>query len=153
MRQRPRLAFAVVRVALAGLAVLALPAAGDAAKSEADRLWLVGVGAFEDGLYETAYRELGRFAQIAPTDRRRGDAALLRGKAAFWMERYAEALAAFETAEGFPLTIVPPGEEMFWQGETLLRLRRVEEAGTATRGSSRSSPRPRTCPRLSTLAD
>ena len=130
MRQRPRLAFAVVRVALAGLAVLALPAAGDAAKSEADRLWLVGVGAFEDGLYETAYRELGRFVQIAPTDRRRGDAALLRGKAAFWMERYAEALAEFETAEGLPLTVVPLGEEIFWQGEALLRLRRVEEAGS-----------------------
>jgi hypothetical protein len=67
----------------------------------------VGAGAFDDGLYETAYRELGRFIQLAPTDGRRGDAALLRGKAAFWLERYAEALAEFDAAETFPLTLRP----------------------------------------------
>jgi TolA-binding protein len=114
---------------LAGLAVLAIPAPGAAARSEADRLWLVGAGAFEDGLYETAYRELGRFVQVAPTDRRRGDAALLRGKAAFSMERYAEALAEFDAAETFPLiAAAAPGEPIFWQGEALFRLRRLEEA-------------------------
>jgi TolA-binding protein len=119
---------AAVGVVLAGLAVLALPVPGGAARTEADRLWLVGAGAFEDGLYETAYRELGRFAQVAPADRRRGDAALLRGKAAFWMERYAEALAEFDVAETFPLTVAPPGEAIFWQGEALFRLGRREEA-------------------------
>ena len=129
MRRRRRLAPVLARVALAGLAVLAIPAPGAAARSEADRLWLVGAGAFEDGLYETAYRELGRFVQAAPTDRRRGDAALLRGKAAFSMERYAEALAEFDAAETFPLTVATtPGEPIFWQGEALFRLRRLEEA-------------------------
>jgi hypothetical protein len=64
-------------------------------------LWARGL---RRGLYETAYRELGRFVQAAPTDRRRGDAALLRGKAAFSMERYAEALTEFDAAETFPLT-------------------------------------------------
>jgi TolA-binding protein len=129
MRRRRRLAPVLARVALAGLAVLAIPAPGAAARSEADRLWLVGAGAFEDGLYETAYRELGRFVQVAPTDRRRGDAALLRGKAAFSMERYAEALAEFDAAETFPLTAAAtPGETIFWQGEALFRLRRLEEA-------------------------
>jgi TolA-binding protein len=129
MRRRRRLAPVLARVALAGLAVLAIPAPGAAARSEADRLWLVGAGAFEDGLYETAYRELGRFVQAAPTDRRRGDAALLRGKAAFSMERYAEALAEFDLAETFPLTVATtPGETIFWQGEALFRLRRLEEA-------------------------
>lgn len=129
MRRRRRLAPVLARVALAGLAVLAIPAPGAAARSEADRLWLVGAGAFEDGLYETAYRELGRFVQVAPTDRRRGDAALLRGKAAFSMERYAEALAEFDAAETFPLTAAAtPGEAIFWQGEALFRLRRLEEA-------------------------
>ena len=129
MRRRRRLAPVLARVALAGLAVLAAPAPGAAARSEADRLWLVGVGAFEDGLYETAYRELGRFVQAAPTDRRRGDAALLRGKAAFSMERYAEALTEFDAAEAFPLTVATtPGEATFWQGEALFRLRRWEEA-------------------------
>ena len=129
MRRRSRLASLLVRVGLAGLAVLALPGSGAAARSEADRLWLVGAGAFDDGLYDTAYRELGRFIQAAPTDGRRGDAALLRGKAAFWMERYADALAEFDAAETFPLSgVATMGEPIFWQGETLFRLRRVEEA-------------------------
>ena len=114
-----------------------------AAQSEADRLWLVGAGAFEDGLYETAYRELGRFVQAAPTDPRRGDAALLRGKAAFSMERYAEALTEFDAAETFPLTVAPtPGEAIFWQGEALFRLRRLRGgAGPLRAVPRRSSPR------------
>jgi TolA-binding protein len=130
MRRRPRLAPLLVRVALAGLAILAVPGSGAAARSEADRLWLVGAGAFDDGLYETAYRELGRFIQAAPTDGRRGDAALLRGKAAFWMERYADALVEFDAAETFPLGggVAAMGEPIFWQGEALFRLRRLEEA-------------------------
>jgi TolA-binding protein len=129
MRRRSRLAYFLVRVALAGVVLLALPGSGAAARSEADRLWLVGAGAFDDGLYETAYRELGRFIQAAPTDPRRGDAALLRGKAAFWMERYADALAEFDAAETFALSAAAtPGEPIFWQGEALFRLRRLEEA-------------------------
>ncbi|HEX2500697.1 MAG TPA: tetratricopeptide repeat protein [Methylomirabilota bacterium] len=128
MRRRPRLAPVWVHVALAGLAVLAAPARTEAARSEADRLFMVGAGSFEDGLYETAYRELGRFIQAAPTDPRRGDAAFLRGKAAFWMERYAEALVEFDAAETFPLNLGTSNEVIFWQGETLFRLRRFEEA-------------------------
>jgi len=128
MRRRRHLAPVWLHVALAGLAVLAVPIPGAAAKSEADRFWLVGTGALDDGLYETAYAELGRFIQVAPTDPRRGDAALLRGKAAFQMERYAEALTEFETAETFPLTLATPGEPIYWQGETLFRLGRREEA-------------------------
>jgi TolA-binding protein len=128
MRRRRRLALWLLGVAFAGLAVLVAPAPGGAARSEADRLWLVGTGAFADGLYETAYRELGRFVQTAPADGRRGDAVLMRGRAAFSMERYAEALAEFDAAEAFPLTTATPGEAIFWQGEALLRLRRSEEA-------------------------
>ena len=127
MRRRRRLAAVLVHAALAGL-VLAVPVLGAAARSEADRLWLVGAGALEDGLYETAYRELGRFVQVAPTDRRRGDAALLRGKAAFSMERFADSLVEFDAAETFPLTVATPGEPIFWQGEALFRQRRFEEA-------------------------
>src|SRR5215467_2892056 len=128
MRRRRHLAPVWLHVALVGLAILALPTLGAAAKSEADRLWLVGLGALEDGLYETAYTELGRFVQAAPTDPRRGDAALLRGKAAFQMERFPEALTEFEVAETFPLTLGTSGEAVYWQGETLLRLHRAEEA-------------------------
>ena len=66
-----------------------------AAVPEAERLWIVGARAFEDGLHDVAYRELGRFTEVAPTDPRRGDATFLRGKAAFTMGRYADALEEF----------------------------------------------------------
>jgi TolA-binding protein len=128
MRPRRRFTFALLGVGIAGLTVLAGPGPAAGAKSEADRLWLVGAGALDDGLYDTAYRELGRFIQAAPQDPRRGDATLLRGRAAFAMERYAEALADFEAAETFPVTVAPVGEAIFWQAESLLRLRRFEEA-------------------------
>ncbi len=128
MRRRRRFTPALLGAAVAGLSVLAGLGPASAAKSEADRLWLVGSGALEDGLYDTAYRELGRFIQTAPRDPRRGDAALLRGRAAFSMERYAEALAEFDAAETFPLTVAPAGEPIFWQAESLFRLRRPEEA-------------------------
>src|SRR5262249_31360670 len=125
MRRRRHLVAVWLRVALTGLAVLTVPAPGSAAKSEADRLWLVGAGAFEDGLYETAFTELGRFIQAAPTDPRRGDATLLRGKAAFALERYTEALTEFEAAEPLTLPGATPGEAIYRQGEALFRLRRV----------------------------
>jgi TolA-binding protein len=128
MRRRRRFPSALLGVALAGLSVLGGLGPASAAKSEADRLWLVGSGALEDGLYDTAYRELGRFIQTAPRDPRRGDAALLRGQAAFSMERYAEALAEFDAAETFPVTVAPAGDAIFWQAEALSRLRRFEEA-------------------------
>jgi TolA-binding protein len=128
MRRWRRLAPILLGLAVVGLGLVTGPPTAIAARSEADRLWLVGAGAFEDGLYETAYRELGRFVQVAPTDPRRGDAALLRGKAALSMERHAEALAEFDTAETFPLTLASPGEPIFWQGEALFRLRRPAEA-------------------------
>jgi TolA-binding protein len=128
MRRRWRLAPILLGLTMGAVTLVAGPPTVNAARSEADRLWLVGAGAFEDGLYETAYRELGRFVQAAPVDPRRGDAALLRGKAAFSMERYAEALAEFDTAETFALTLASPGEVIFWQGEALSRLRRPAEA-------------------------
>jgi TolA-binding protein len=128
MRRRRRYTPALLGAAVAGLSVLAGLGSASAAKSEADRLWLVGAGALEDGLYDTAYRELGRFIQVAPRDPRRGDAALLRGRAAFSMERYAEALAEFDAAETFPVAVAPAGEAIFWQAESLFRLRRAEEA-------------------------
>ena len=120
-------------VALAGaLAVWAGGAPGGvvalAAVPEAERLWVVGARAFDDGLYDVAYRELGRFAERAPTDPRRGDATFLRGKAAYALGRYLEALAEFQAGEGVPLQVATPGEPIFWQGESLFRLKRVEEA-------------------------
>lgn len=99
-----------------------------AAVSEADRLWTVGAQAFEDGLYDLAYRELGRFVQAAPGDGRRGDATLLRGKAAFALGRYSDALGEFQAAEALPLRVYTPGDPVFWQAEVLFRLRRLADA-------------------------
>lgn len=127
MRQRWPLAPLLVTVVLSGQALGAGPVAG-AVPSEADRLWAVGAGAFDDGLYDVAARELGRFAQAAPGDPRRGDAAFLRGRALLALERHAEALAELERAEAGPLTRATPGEPVFWQGEALFRQRRFEEA-------------------------
>lgn len=94
----------------------------------ADRLWIVGSQAFEDTLYDLAYRELGRFLEAFPEDPRRGDALFLRAKAAFALGRYAEALGEFEAAEFVPLTLVTPGEPIFWQGEALFKLKRFAAA-------------------------
>jgi TolA-binding protein len=122
MRTLPRL----VPLLLA-LAALAGPVA--AAVPESDRLWTVGVQAFDDGLYDVTYRELGRFLQVAkPDDPRRGDAAVLRGKAAFALRRYPEALAEFRAAEGLPLRAFAPGESVFWEAEVLFRLRRFDQS-------------------------
>lgn len=110
------------------LVVLGSPCPASAAVSAADRLWVVGSQAFEDTLYDLAYRELGRFLAAAPDDPRRGDALFLRAKAAFALGRYAEALGEFEAAEFVPLTVVTPGEAIFWQGEALFKLKRFAEA-------------------------
>jgi TolA-binding protein len=127
MPQRGPLAPLLVTVALAGAALVPGSVAG-AAPSEADRLWAVGVGAFEDGLYDVAVWALGRLAQGAPGDPRRGDALFLRGRALFALGRYAEALAALEGAETAALTRAAPGEPLFWQAEALFRQRRFDEA-------------------------
>jgi TolA-binding protein len=138
MRRRWRLAPLLVLAALAGPLLPAAPAA--AAPPEAERLWLVGAGAFADGLWDVAYRDLGRFVELAPGDPRRGEASLLRGKAAFSLARsaealgraadtqarYGEALAEFEAAEKHAAAAA--GEALFWQGEALFRLRRLEDA-------------------------
>src|SRR5262245_50859595 len=124
---------------LLGLAALAGPAI--AAVPEADRLWTVGVQAFEDGLYDVTYRELGRFLQAAkPDDPRRGDAAVLRGKAAFALRRYSDALTEFRAAEGLPLKTFAAGEPVFWEAEVLFRLRRFDQARERYTQFLRASP-------------
>ncbi|HEV8307770.1 MAG TPA: tetratricopeptide repeat protein [Methylomirabilota bacterium] len=111
-----------------GLVVGAGRTAGGAV-SEADRLWVVGVQAFEDGLYDLTYRELGRFVEMVPAaDPRRGDAIFLRGKAAFALGRYTEALRDFQGAQTVPLQVIAAGEPLFWEAEALFRLRRFEDA-------------------------
>jgi TolA-binding protein len=113
---------------LVGALVWGWTAAAGAVVSEPDRLWTVGVQAFEDGLYDVAYRELAEFSRVATNDARRGDAAVVRGKAAFALGRYADALGEFASAQGLPLRAFTPGEPLFWQAEVLFRLRRFSDA-------------------------
>jgi TolA-binding protein len=117
------------RLLLLLLAVAAFAGPVAAAVPEADRLWTVGVQAFDDGLHDVTYRELGRFLKAAkPDDPRRGDAAVLRGKAAFALRRFPDALTEFRAAEGLPLRAFAVGEPVFWEAEVLFRLRRFDQA-------------------------
>lgn len=124
LRMTPTLACLVALLAWAAPG----PGPARAAVAEPERLWTVGVQAFEDGLYDVTYRELGRFVQVAPADSRRGDATLLRGKSALALGWYPEALAEFQAAERLRLRAFTPGEPLFWQAEVLFRLRRYDQA-------------------------
>ncbi len=125
---RPRRLLELLTLFVLGVALGAGVRTAGAAMPAPDRFWAVGVRAFEDGLYDLAYEQLGRFARVAPADPRRGDAAFLRGKAAFAMGRFAEALTEFQASEALPLTVITAGEPLYWQAETLFRLRRFEFA-------------------------
>src|SRR5262249_51210692 len=56
------------------------------------------------------------------------DARLLRGKAAFALKSWADALTEFQAAETVPLRAFTPGEPIFWQAEVHFRLRRFDQA-------------------------
>jgi TolA-binding protein len=107
---------------------------------DTDRLWTIGASAFEDGLYDQAYRALGRFIALAPEDPRRGDAGVIRGKAALALGRNEDALAEFQGALGSKTQVIPVGEVVFWQAEALFRLNRFAEALTRYRRFLTDSP-------------
>ena len=114
-----------------GLGLLAsLPAVAVKAE-EADRLWTVGEGAFQDGLYPLARRELERLIDRYPKDPRIPEAALLLGKARFSQKAYLAALDAFKQAASFTPPPGRPGEARFWQAETFFRLDRFADARDA----------------------
>ena len=95
---------------------------------EADRLWLVGEGAFTDRLYSVASRVLERFLKKYAEDRRAAEATLLLGKSQFGLGEFQRALDNFRKAQRFS---PPPGgaeEVRFWEAEALFRLKRYTEA-------------------------
>src|SRR5881396_1172643 len=98
------------------------------AMEESDRLWTVGVRAFQDGLYPLAQRVLERLIERYPTDRRMPEATLLLGKTRFSQKSFPAALKAFRQAAGFSPVLGRPGEARFWEAETLFRLDRYAEA-------------------------
>ena len=111
------------------LAVTALMAAAPAhAISEADRLWLVGERAFQDGLAGLSRRNLERFIERFPSDPRVPEATLLLGRACLAAGDPAPALDALRRAAGMT---PPPGkldEARFWEAEAVFRMKRYPEA-------------------------
>jgi TolA-binding protein len=110
--------------------LLACPAASPAL-DEADRLFLVGDKAFEDGLYPLSRRMLERFVERFPNDQRAGEAMLLLGKARLSTDAPGPALESLQKAEGFRPPPGKPGEVHFWQAEALYRLKRYADARAA----------------------
>src|SRR5215470_18738088 len=121
----------LISTLLAGLVVLGAWACPAGALEEADRLYLVGEKALDDGLYPLSRRMLERFVERFPNDRRAGEAALLLGKARLSQGAGEAALEAFKKAESFQPPPGKPGELRFWEGETFYRLRRFNDARTA----------------------
>lgn len=98
------------------------------AQKEGDRLWLVGSQAFADQLYSLARRVLEQFVQRYPEDARRSEATLLLGKARLALGELTQALESFRQAQRFTPPPGQPEEARFWEGETLFRLKRYQEA-------------------------
>src|SRR5262249_40868153 len=98
------------------------------ALDEAERLWLVGSRAFDDGLFGVAIRSLGQLVDRYPTDSHVGDATLLLGKARLAQKSYQGALEAFRKAQSPSPPPGRPGEARFWEAETLFRMKRFSEA-------------------------
>lgn len=118
---------------LLGLVFIALgvvlgAASAVAAIDEADRLFLVGERASQDGLSALARRTLERFVERFPTDARIPDATLLLGKARLAQGAFPQALEAFRKAQTFTPVPGKPLEARFWEGETLFRMKRFAEA-------------------------
>src|SRR5437899_3187098 len=116
---------------LVGLVVLGAWASPGAALEEADRLFLVGEKAFDDGLHPLSRRMLERFVERFPSERRAGEATLLLGKARLSQGAGEAALEAFKKAESFQPPPGKPGELRFWEAEAFYRLKRFSDARTA----------------------
>ena len=118
-------------VALAVLLALALAAGSGAPASaveEADRLWLVGEQAFQDGLTALSRRMLERLIERFPDDRRIPEATLVLGKARLAQGAFPQALEALRKAQTFTPVPGKPQEARFWEAETLFRMKRYAEA-------------------------
>ena len=124
MKRRSWLLSAFVVLILA----LVTPAA---ALEEADRLYLVGERAVEDGLNALAARTLERFVTEYPRDARVPSATLLLGRAWLGVGLSERALEAFRKAQAMSPPPGRPMEAKLWEGEALFRLKRYPDAKAA----------------------
>jgi TolA-binding protein len=116
---------------LAFLLLLLLAPDPASAQRDADRLWLVGSQAFADQLYPLARRVLERFVEGYSGDPRASEATLLLGKTRLALNELGPALESFRRAQRFTPPPGRPEEVRFWEGETLFRMRRFQEARAA----------------------
>ncbi len=126
-----------IRVPLT-LLLIALVVAPPALASlpEADRLWKVGEGAFQDGLWEVARRHLERLSEAFPDDARRPQALFLLGKTLLALGEGGRALQALRQAHTLAPALNQGEAVTFWEAEALFKLRRFEEARDAYMASS-----------------
>jgi len=98
------------------------------ALDEAERLWVVGAKAFDDGLYALSGRMLERLLERFPDDGHAQEATLLLGKVRLSQKTFQPALDAFRRAQGFVPPPGRPGEARFWEAEALFRMKRYSDA-------------------------
>ena len=98
---------------------------------EADRLWRVGEGAFQDGLFDVARRHLEPLTDSFPEDPRRPQALFLLGKTLLALGDAERALHAIRQARTLGPSLDQTRGLTFWEGEALFKLRRFEEAREA----------------------
>ncbi len=110
-----------------GTLLLCWPAIAHAV-AEPERLWTVGDRAFQDGLFPLSRRMLERLVEAYPSDKRVPDATLLLGKVRLSQGQHEAALQAFRQAQTFSPAPGRPDEARFWEGETLFRMKRFQEA-------------------------
>jgi len=118
----------VVAALLVALGCAALDPLPASALEERERLLIVAEGAFRDGLNALSRAVLERLLERFPSDGRAAEATLLLGKARLALGAFDAALEAFRRAQGFSPPPGKPEEGRFWEGETLFRMRRFEEA-------------------------
>jgi TolA-binding protein len=98
------------------------------ALDDAERLWLVGSHAYDDGLYGLSGRMLERLIDRFPRDAHVPEATLLLGKVRLSQKQFQPALEAFRRAAGFTPPPGRPGEPRFWEAEALFRMKRYSDA-------------------------
>src|SRR5262245_9938267 len=109
-----------------GLSRLSPPAA--LALDEAERLWIVGAHAFDDGLYPLSAKMLSRLTERYPSNAHAGEATLTLGKVWLAQKSFQPALDAFRRAQTLSPPPGRPGEPRFWEAETLFRMKRFADA-------------------------
>ena len=142
MKCRPRL-FSAFVVSILLAVVTVVPAL---ALDEADRLYMVGEGAVNDGLNPLAVRVLERFVANYPSDPRVPAATLLLGRAQLGAGQGEAALDTFRKAQRTGLPADRALEARLWEGEALFRLKRYADARTAFEEVLRSDPKSRVAP-------